>query len=378
MFYQKKEQKINKNKIFKFISSKKEFTKQDVSDSLEISFPTVGKYISSFLEMGIIENLGYLMGKNNRKSLTYKFNPNGLYSIGINVEVNRLRIILINLKGHKIKQKEISKNFYNDSNFLGFIIDQLKIFLLDCPQKERIKGIGVSLPGIVDNQNKEFKIGTNFHLFSKDMTLLEEVFNLPVYLINEANAGAFCEYIFNNYLYENLAYISIDTGVGTGIILNSKLYYGKSFKAGEIGHVTVVDNGKLCSCGDRGCLEKYCSNTSLIEDFQKAFNLENLTLNKIFTEKLYLQTTGNKILKNYLNYLARAIKTLQLIFDLDKIIIGGEITHYKDLFNMEETLKNKVFNNIFYRDKNILGFSNNGDSSNLYGAAFLPFKEFLY
>ena len=123
------------------ISSKKEFTKQDVSDSLEISFPTVGKYISSFLEMGIIENLGYLIGKNNRKSLTYKFNPNGLYSIGINLEVNRLRIILINLKGHKIKQKEISKNFYNDSNFLEFIIDQLKIFLLDCPQKEKIKGI---------------------------------------------------------------------------------------------------------------------------------------------------------------------------------------------------------------------------------------------
>lgn len=378
MFYKKKEQKITKHKIFKFISSRKKFTKQDLADNLEISFPTVGKYINDFLDIGIIKNLGFYSNNKKYKTLTYEYDPNGVFSIGIKLEIDKLSFIIINLKGDEIKKTEIYKNFFNNSNFLEYIIEKLKNFLISFPEKEKIKGIGLSLPGIVDDKTKEFKIGTNIQIFSKDMTLLEKEFDLPIFLINESNAGVLCEYILNNYSYNNLAYISIGDGIGSGIITNNKIYYGGSSIAGEIGHITVIDDGKKCSCGNNGCLEQYCSNPAFIKEFEKTFNLDNLNLYEIFYRNLHLEESGKNIITNYLNYLSRSIKTLQLLFDLEKIIIGGNIVYYKDFFNMEDILKTKVFNNIFSPNKNILEFSKLGNNSSLFGAAFFPLKEFLY
>lgn len=378
MFYKKKEQKITKHRIFRFISTQKKFTKQDLADNLEISFPTVGKYINDFLDIGIIKNLGFYSNKKKYKTLTYEYNPNGIFSIGIKIEINKLSFLIINLKGDEIKKTEIYKNFINNSNSLEYIIEKLKNFLISFPEKEKIKGIGVSLPRVIDNENKEFKVETNIQIFSKDINLLETEFNLPIFLINEANAGVFYEYILNDYSYNNLAYISIGDGISSGIITNNKIYYGKSSKAGEIGHITVVDDGKKCSCGNKGCLDQYCSNPAFIKDFENAFNLNNLNLYEIFYRNLHLDEKGKNIILNYLNYLSRSIKTLQLLFDLDKIIIGGNIVYYKHLFKMEEVLKVKVCNSIFSSNKNILEFSKFKNNSSLFGAAFFPLKEFLY
>ncbi|MEG0137278.1 MAG: ROK family protein [Cetobacterium sp.] len=377
MFYQKKEKLKNKNKIFKFISSHKEFNKQSITEALDFSFPTVTKFIDEFLKLGIINEIGFIEGKSGRKSLTYRFNPNNLLSVGIKVEVDRISLILINLNGQEIKKSEIYNNFFNDVNFVNFIVTELKKFLYNFSDYKKIRGIGISLPGIVNDITKQFEIGTNFQLFSKDMKFIEDEMQLPVYLINEANAGVFAEYILSNYIHDNLAYISIDTGVGAGIIINGKLYQGSHSQAGEIGHISVIPNGKKCSCGNFGCLERYCSNTSLVESFKNEFKLESLKLYEIFSLKLHETEQGKEILNTYISYLASAIRTFQLIFDLNKIIVGGEICYFTDEFNFKERLKAEVFNNVFCKDDTILEFSKYGDLSNLFGAALLPFKEFL-
>lgn len=377
MFYQKKEKIKNKQKIFKYISSNREFNKQDIANTLNFSFPTVTKFIDEFLVLGIIEEIGSLEGKSGRKSLTYKFNPNSLFSIGIKLEVNRITFILINLNGQEIRKYDIFNNFFNNSNFVNYIVTELKKFLSNFNHLDKIRGIGISLPGIVNDITKQFEIGTNFQLFSKDMKFIENEMKLPVFLINEANAGVFAEYILSNYSYNNLGYISIDTGVGSGLILNGKLYFGSHSQAGEIGHISIIPNGKPCTCGNSGCLERYCSNTSLIESFESKFKLENLKLSDIFSLKLHLTKEGKKIIDMYILYLASSIRTLQLIFDLDKIIIGGEICYFKDEFEFEEKLNLNILNNIFFKNSELLEFSKYGDLSNLFGAALLPFKDFL-
>ena len=374
LIYQKKEKIRNINRVYWFISQNKFFTKKEISDSLGISFPTVTKIINLLAEKKIIIEKGYSDSNTKRKAILYEYNPNSFYSIGIKLEVSSLSFILINLNGNEIKKTVIIKDFFNDENFVFYIIEELKSFLKGFQFKELITGIGISVSGIVDNKDKILKIGTNFHLFEKDMNAIKDSFELPIYLINEANAGAIGEFFLNKTLSsQNIAFISIDSGVGAGIVLDENLYKGHSSKAGEFGHFTVENNGRKCNCGNSGCLEMYCSNRALIKEFQEKFNLSNLSFVEIFSKGLADTENGKEILERYTDYLAAGIRNILFLLDLDKVIIGGLIANYNKY--IEKNLKKKIFNNIFLEDETTLEFSKHGDFSNLIGAAFLPFND---
>ncbi|MFK4784376.1 ROK family protein [Fusobacterium sp. MFO224] len=376
LIYQKKEKFKNINRAYSYIAKNNIFTKKELSTSLNVSFPTATKIINILLEKGIILDSGFSSENIKRKALLYKYNPNSFYSIGIKVELHSISFILINLSGIEIKKTVIIKEFFNDNNFVQYISEQLKIFLLNFEYMDKIIGIGISLSGIVNNKKKIFEIGTNFNIFAKNFDILEKAFKLPVYLINEANAGALGEFFLKEPdSHNNLAFISIESGIGAGIMLNGNMYLGSTSKAGEFGHFTVEIDGRACNCGNHGCLETYCSNEALVKTFEKEFDLKNLSFIEIFSKKLYETKKGKEIFDKYTTYLASSIRSLLFILDLDKIIIGGLISNYS--FVIEDELKRKIFNNIFFKDKNILEFSSYGDFSNLIGAAFLPVNHFL-
>ncbi|WP_308008242.1 ROK family protein [uncultured Fusobacterium sp.] len=374
VIYQKKEKMKNINRVYQFISQNKFFTKKEIADSLDISFPTVAKIINLLLDKKIVIDKGYSDNNIKRKASLYEYNPNSFYSIGIKIELSSVSFILINLNGDEIKKTVIIKNFFNDENFVFYIMEELKLFLKNFPYQNLITGIGISLSGIVDNKSKILKIGTNFNLFEKNMEIIENTFSLPIYLINEANAGAVGEFFLNRTLKEqNIVFISIDSGVGAGIVIDGNLYKGHSSKAGEFGHFTVENHGKKCNCGNEGCLEMYCSNRALIKAFEEEFNLSNLSFIEIFSKNLADTENGRRILEKYTDYLASGIRNLLFLLDLDRVIIGGLISNYSHY--IKDPLEKKVFNNIFLEDKSILEFSKYGDFSNLIGAAFLPFND---
>lgn len=374
IIYQKKEKIRNINRVYWFISQNKFFTKKSISESLGISFPTVTKIINLLLEKEIVIDKGLSENNTKRKATVYEYNPNSFYSIGIKLELNSISFILINLNGDEIKKTVIIRDFFNEENFVSYIIEELKIFIKNFPAPKRIIGVGISLSGIVDTQNKILKIGTNFNVYEKSLQTIEKAIGYPIYLINEANAGAMGEFFLNRtFDDQNMAFISIDSGIGAGIVIDGNLYTGHSAKAGEIGHFTVENHGKKCNCGNEGCLEMYCSNRALIKTFEKEFNITNLNFIEIFSNHLADTEKGKKILEQYTDYLASGIRSLLFMLDLDKVIIGGLISNYASY--IEDDLNRKVFNNIFLKDKTILEFSKYSDYSNLIGAAFLPFND---
>ena len=374
VIYQKKEKMRNINRVYWFISQNKFFTKKEIADSLNISFPTVTKIINLLLEKKIVIDKGYSKHNVKRKASLYEYNPNSFYSIGIKLELSSISFILINLNGDEIKKTVIIKNFFNDENFVFYIIEELKLFLKNFPHQNLIIGIGISLSGIVDNKSKILKIGTNFNLFEKNMKIIENTFQLQIYLINEANAGAIGEFFLNRtFEDQNIVFISIDSGIGAGIVIDGNLYKGHSAKAGEFGHFTVENHGKKCNCGNEGCLEMYCSNRALIKTFEEEFNISNLNFVEIFSKGLADTEKGQEILDKYTDYLASGIRNLLFLLDLDRVIIGGLISNYNQY--IKKYLEVKVFNNIFLENKAILEFSKYGDFSNLIGAAFLPFND---
>lgn len=129
-----------------------------------------------------------------------------------------------------------------------------------------VVGIGVGVPGIV-NKEGIVLLAPNLGWKNSDLKQdLEELFEVPVIVENEANAGAFCEQKFGaGKDYENMVYISAGIGIGVGIFLNRELYQGKNGFSGEMGHMIIDMNGKPCNCGSQGCWEAYASEHALLE-----------------------------------------------------------------------------------------------------------------
>lgn len=376
--YQELEKEKNFKKILIYLKKKRTVTKLELSEKLGLSIPTVTKIINELLELGIVFESILSESNGGRRALLFEFVPDAILSIALKLELDYLQLAIINLDGLIIKKKVINKNFIKNSELINILTDEIKLFLFEIGiLSQKIKGIGISIPGIVSENGLVLKVGTNFKLYDIDFEELQNNLGFEVHIENEANAGALAEFEkIKAKKNKNILLISIGTGIGAGIVVNGNLYKGSQNRAGEAGHITLYKHGKNCNCGSSGCWELYCSNPALIEEFREAFpGISFTSLKDIFTKKILSYEESKLIINEYAKNLAIGIKNLLLIFDCDKIIISGEICNYSKYIrdSMEEILFHQ---DIFYKDEDKkLEFSEYKADSNLIGAGLLVFKD---
>jgi glucokinase len=175
---------------------------------------------------------------------------------------------------------------------------------------------------------------------------LRGALGVPVYLDNDANAGALGEYRFGaGRGVANMVYLTISTGVGGGIILGGHLYRGQNGNAGEIGHMSVVYNGRPCNCGSRGCLEAYASGTSIAARAREAvlagepsalLGLAGGSAEAITGETVALalqqgDAVAARIWEETMLILGAGLANVINIFNPRRVVLGGGITNFGDL-----------------------------------------------
>jgi predicted NBD/HSP70 family sugar kinase len=369
----------NKKSIIKLLAQDRELTKLEISRKLDISVPTVTTIVGELLEEGIVEEAGMATSTGGRKPVIIRFLPQSRYSIGIDLEKNYIRAAITDLDG---KILEDNKLFLRSVNEIE-ILDNIKNLVEDLiNEKEGIRektlGIGISLPGTVNEDELKLEVAPNFKLKNLCFKELQTYFNIPVYIENEANAGALAESnlgIAKNL--NNLIYISITEGIGGGIIINERIYKGKSRRAGEIGHMTIYKGGRQCSCGKKGCFETYASNRALINDYNEVCDNRALSIREIIEKYKENDALTIKVMERYLEDLAEGIGNLIFIFNPNYIVIGGEISKYSNIF--QDKLVEIIFNNNeFYKKEDVeILFSTFGEDSNILGAALIPIFKAL-
>lgn len=376
--YQELEKEKNFKSILIFLKKKRKTTKLELSEKLGLSVPTVTKMINELLELGIVFESILSESNGGRRALIFEFIPDSILSIGIKLELDYLQIALINLDGVILKRKIVNKNFIQNPEILEILSNEIKIFIFEIGLlAQKIKGVGISIPGIVSNDSLILKVGTNFKLYNINFEELEKSIGYDLYIENEANAGVLAEFEkIKSKKNKNVLLISIGTGIGAGIIIDGVLYKGSQNRAGEAGHMTLYNHGLPCNCGSSGCWELYCSNTALINEFNHKFGNIN-SLKDIFNKKMLTNPEAIITIDEYARNLGIGTKNLLLIFDCDKIIISGEICNYSKHIKsaMEEILFMK---DIFYNGENKkLEFSEYKADSNLIGAGLLVFKDYF-
>ncbi|MCD6093340.1 MAG: ROK family protein [Candidatus Omnitrophica bacterium] len=156
-------------------------------------------------------------------------------------------------------------------DFNSFLVSLFSI-IADFSRNKKIKGISIAAPGPLDPQSGTIFSSPNLRWKNVCIKkILEEKFNLPVVLENDANLAGLGESIYGaGKDVGSLFYLTVSTGIGGGFILDKEIYQGASFDAAEIGHTVVLPDGPLCNCGKRGCLEALCSGRAIAKKARQA------------------------------------------------------------------------------------------------------------
>ncbi len=261
------------------------------------------------------------------------------YVIGIDLGGTKISCAISDLEGQVISQNTVPTNAHEgDVPVLNRIIGSVETVLRDGNISiDMVKAIGIGSPGPLDAKTGIIITTPNLPFKNFDIVKpLEEKFNVPVYLDNDANVAAIGEFMFGAAKgTENMVYFTVSTGVGGGAVINGKVYRGNTSNALEIGHITVLPDGPRCGCGNLGCLEAVASGTAIGKRGKEAVeskvettlkNYENVTSYEVFKEAASGDAVSIEIIDSCLNYLGIGVANAIAIFDPEMIVIGGGVS----------------------------------------------------
>lgn len=212
--------------------------------------------------------------------------------------------------------------------------------------REQLRSVGVASPGAINFEAGVVSEAPQLPGW-QDVPLrdiLRELLGLEVMLENDANAAAVGEHVYGaGRGSRHMLYLTISTGIGGGIIIDGRLYRGKSGAAGELGHIVLDMNGPLCGCGARGCVESLASGTAIAREAQQliaagqapvlsrlAQEEGEVTAETVYKAALEGEEISGRLLKQAGVYLGTALASYLSIFEPDTIVLGGGVMNVGD------------------------------------------------
>jgi len=337
------EQKNNsqKRKIIKHLFLYGAMTNTDLCQYVKLSTPKIISLLNELKIEGLIEELGQGNSSGGRRPNLYGNKEDAFYIIGISINIYKTSVSIFNAKNQKIADNHILPlTISHGISIIDPIVDFTESIILEKQiPREKILGIGIEMPGMVDSGT-----GINKTYMVSELPVAEvfrNKFGLEILIENDAKTRAFAELRFGLARSKrNVLAIHLDWGIGLGIIVNGKLYKGRDGFAGEFGHLPMVENGILCKCGKQGCLETIASGTAIARMAKEGMkagrssflgelidgDLENIEIRKVVQAAIMGDQYSISILANVGHWLGKGFAYLIQIFNPDLIILGGRMS----------------------------------------------------
>lgn len=343
----------------------------ELAKELDLSVPTVTKFIDEMCVAGYLNDYGKLETNGGRHPSLYGLNPNSGYFMGVEICQNEVNIGIINFKGDMVHVKRhipfVAKNTLESlDEFCNLIKDFLNEITLD---REKLLNVNVNLIGRVNSD-----LGYSYSLFNLSERPLTEILSekldgLRVSIDNDTRAMAYGEYMQGVVRNEkNVLFINVGWGVAAGIIIDGKMYKGRSGFSGEFGHNYGYDNEILCHCGKKGCIETEASGlalhrilleqlaegkTSIIQQMKE--DVSQITLDDIIEAVEREDMLCIELVEDLGVKLGTHIAGLINIFNPEMVVIGGLMSLTGDyLIQPIASTVRKYTLNLMFRDSFIV------------------------
>lgn len=249
--------RINRSLLLEAIWSQGPVSRADLAKSMRLSPATVSAIIDQLIKEGLVFEQGLGESQGGRRPVLLSLNPNARTVVAVYVSVDGIQAALTNLHGAVLRQASFPIDLTSAQSALQGIEAAVASLLPDAQTLGApVLGIGVACPGLIDRHRGVLRYSTS--LGQEQLAIgptLEQKFGLLTVVDNDQNAAALAElHVGVGQGHSNFVYISVDSGIGAGIVIDGSLYGGSLGAAGEFGHITVDVNGPPCRCGNRGCL----------------------------------------------------------------------------------------------------------------------------
>ena len=261
---------MNRSMVFDLIRRKGPISRAEIARTIGLSIPTVMKITEEFSHKQFVQDVGKGESSGGKRPELLELIPDSKYIIGVGVGRSKTNVLMMNLAG-EVFIREIMETG-------GTVVPEVWISRLirvienviresGLPEK-RILGMGIGMPGILDEESGKVLFSPDFKWENVDMlTPIRERFKMDITIENANRALAMGEYYFGagvdsrNFLVVNLGH-----GIGSAIMREGEFYRGSSGSSGEIGHIILEKNGPKCNCGNKGCLEAIASGNAIARD----------------------------------------------------------------------------------------------------------------
>ena len=314
-----------------------------------------------------------------RRALSVRLNDTGAVAAGIDIGRRHVRVVLASL-GYQILQEESVQLPLGHTAAEG--MDAAAALLAKLLRRQgvgrnAVLGAGVGIPGPIDRRTGTVVQGAILPEWV-GINMREDLadrLGMPVFIDNDANLGALAEVTWGPHGGTgNLIFIKVASGIGAGLIINGSLYYGHVGITGEIGHATIFDQGVICRCGNRGCLETIASTSTMIELLSRA-SQGAVTTADIIDRAAAKDPATLRVIDDAGVAVGRAAANLANTLNPETIIIGGSLTDLGDCF-LDPIRRGLLRHAVPLVDEtSAVQMSSLGDRAEALGAAALVLQE---
>ena len=357
---------------------------------LATSSPTIMQILNELLKEDQVEKYGQGESIGGRKPDLFRLKDDTLYVLSIHMEKFRIRMVILDSNHNHVSDIksfpiEISKDLSTIDEIYAKANDLIEKSGIDA---SKFSAVGISMPGLISGYG-----GENYTYFltkkeSKSITaILREKFNKPVFIQNDAKAITLAERYFGQaQSKKEVLVLSVDWGIGLGIMMDYSLRSGTSGFAGEFGHIPMVDGGLLCHCGKKGCLETIASGAALTRMIREGLKggqpsiLNQKPLEKIETEEIIdAANMGDQFAIEMLSKigfsLGKGLSVLIQLFNPELIIIGGKMAAARQYITTPVQQSINTYCMTQLREKTKIELSQLGEDAGLKGGVAIVMEN---
>lgn len=362
--------KINRSKIYQYIYRNKLTSKLQIVQDLQMGLSTVSQNLNLLENEGLIEKNGYFDSTGGRKANAIQIVSDFRISIGVGILKNMFHITAIDLYGNTVYTDTIPLTYSNTAAYYQQITDKVKDFIEKKQYPEdKILGVSIATQGITSPDNTTVIYGNIMNNTGMRLKDFSRHLPYPCHLEHDSKSAAFLE-LWNHPELDSAVVLLLNRNLGGAIITNHQIHQGCSMHSGTIEHICVNPDGPLCYCGNRGCLETYCSANSL----EQASGMTIKEFFPLLREKKSPQLI--QIWEDYLKHLAFAMKNLNLVIDAP-IIISGYLAPYFTEDDTDYLLRQINSMTPFELKEEQILVGTHGQYTPAIGAALFYVKEFI-
>ena len=253
-------------------------SRAEICEATGLSQPAVSGLTRRLLASGALIKVGARPSAGGgRREGELALNPDFVWVVGVNISLYQITITLTDFVGavrHTRQSPLLTPTSRRE--LVARIVKDVRACLAEAGGPARLAGVGVALPGFVDSIADDVHWSALFESDGQSVVhhmaqSLSNRLDVPVFIENEANIRALAEQWFGQArAVANVAVITLEQGLGLGVVINGELYRGRAGLAAELAHIQIESCGRQCHCGKRGCLEAYVSHYAIVEQAQEA------------------------------------------------------------------------------------------------------------